>query len=61
MKMNTFEKDWRFVLLAYNTGESRLKKAIETRKSMNPWDYSDLGDRGYLAKIMAAMIIMRMQ
>ncbi|MCR9203249.1 MAG: M56 and MltD domain-containing protein [Halobacteriovoraceae bacterium] len=59
MKIHTFEKDWRFVLLAYNTGEGRLKKAIAERKSMNPWDYSDLGDRDYLAKIMAAMIILR--
>jgi len=60
MKIHTFEKDWRFVLLAYNTGERRLAKAIEERKSLNPWDYSDLGDHDYLAKVMAAMIILRM-
>ncbi|MBT3984402.1 MAG: transglycosylase SLT domain-containing protein [Bacteriovoracaceae bacterium] len=58
-KIPDFQKDWRLAILSYNTGESRLKKEIENRGTLDPWAFSDIGDKQYLAKIMAGIIILK--
>lgn len=57
LKIKEFDGDWRLALLAYNTGEGNLKKAIKERGTKNPWAFNDLGDKEYLAKIMAGIIL----
>ena len=55
-------KNWELTLLAYNMGENRVKKAMKKTNSKNAWTlikHGHEGDKGYLAKIMAAMIIMK--
>lgn len=55
-------KDWHLALLAYNTGEYKVKKAIKKTGSRDAWTLirkGHYGDRHYLAKIMAVLIIMK--
>ncbi|WP_408095638.1 lytic transglycosylase domain-containing protein [Peredibacter sp. HCB2-198] len=57
-------KDWQLALLAYNMGEYRTKAAIKSTKSRNAWTLirkGHHGDKEYLAKVMAVMIIMKNQ
>ena len=59
LSIKAFEKDWRLALLAYNTGEGKLSRAIKKVGSNNPWLFNDLGDKDYLAKIMAGIILVK--
>ena len=59
LKIKKFSGDWRLALLAYNTGENALGKAIEARGTNDPWAFNDLGDEEYLAKIMAGVILLK--
>lgn len=54
-------KDWHLALLAYNMGEFGVKKAMKVTRSKDAWTLIRKGheqDKGYLAKVMAVMIIM---
>src|SRR5690606_24158898 len=59
LAINEFDQDWRLALLAYNTGESRLKKAMKKAGTKNPWTFDSLGDKEYLSKIMAGIILLK--
>lgn len=59
LAIDDFEQDWRLALLAYNTGESRLKDAIKEQGTLDPWQFNDLGDQDYLGKIMAGIILLK--
>lgn len=53
-------KDWGLSLLAYNAGEDAVQKGIDATGSRDPWVLirnGHEGDRGYLAKVMAAILI----
>ena len=55
-------KDWQLSLLAYNSGESAVQKAIDKTGSKDAWKLLKAGlktDQGYLPKVMAAVIIMK--
>ena len=57
-------KDWRLTLMAYNMGETRLRKAIKKAGTKDAWKLIELGyegDKGYLAKVIAAAIILQNQ
>jgi len=54
--------DWHLSVLAYNIGESRVQKAIDELKSRDAWVLLRRGyenDKNYLAKVMAAILIMK--
>ncbi len=60
--LNLRFQDWRLALLSYNAGETAVQNAIYKIKSRDPWIVanSDIKyDRGYLAKVVAAAIIMK--
>jgi membrane-bound lytic murein transglycosylase D len=53
--------DWQLALLAYNVGGTKVAKTIKKVGSRNAWDLIDAGienDKDYLAKVMAAILIM---
>ena len=53
--------DWSLAVLAYNMGEGSLKKAIDKRGTRDVWELirnGHQGDRDYLAKVIADMIVM---
>lgn len=55
-------QDWQLALLSYNAGEGEVQKGIDQTGSRNAWHLIDAGfegDSGYLAKVMAAAIVMR--
>ncbi|MGZ5279721.1 MAG: transglycosylase SLT domain-containing protein [Pseudobdellovibrionaceae bacterium] len=55
-------KDWQLALLAYNMGEGNLQSAIDKVGSNDAWVLIRAGfegDRRYLAKVMAAVLIMK--
>lgn len=55
-------KNWQLAILAYNVGESKVRWAMLETKTKDPWTLIEKGferDKGYLAKIMAAIIIMK--
>lgn len=57
-------KDWQLALLAYNMGEYRTKAAIKSTKTRDAWKLirkGHHGDKEYLAKVMAVVIIMKNQ
>lgn len=57
-------KDWHLTLLAYNMGEYGVKKAMKRTGSKDAWKLARKnheGDKEYLAKLMAVMIIMKNQ
>lgn len=57
-------KDWHLALLAYNMGEYGVKKAMKDAGTKDAWKISrknHQGDKEYLAKLMAVMIIMKNQ
>jgi len=52
-------KSWPLALMAYNMGGAALRQAIERVGSRDPWLIIEAGhenDKGYLAKVMAAVI-----
>lgn len=55
-------KDWHLSLLAYNVGEKAVQKGIEALDSRDAWTLIRKGyegDKDYLPKLMAAVLIMR--
>lgn len=59
LAVKDFHKDWRLALLAYNTGENHLVKAMKKQGTQDPWAFTGLGDKEYLAKIMAGIILVK--
>jgi hypothetical protein len=54
--------DWHLVLLAFNAGSAFVERAISEEGTRNAFHLTQLGrenDRGYLARVMAAIIIMK--
>ena len=52
--------DWQLALMAFNMGAHGLQKAIDTTGSRDPWTLiraGHEGDRGYLARVHAAVLI----
>ncbi len=57
-------KSWPLALMAYNMGGGALRQAIEKVGSRDPWAIIEAGhenDKGYLAKVMAAVIALANQ
>lgn len=55
-------KDWQLAIMAYNMGENALQKGIDTLGNRNAWSlirHGHEGDKNYLAKVMAAILIMK--
>lgn len=55
-------RDWRLALMGYNCGPKLVEKGIEKTGSRDPWTLVRQGyqnDKGYLASIMAAVIILK--
>jgi membrane-bound lytic murein transglycosylase D len=55
-------QDWGLALMAYNAGEVRVQKGIDATGSRDPWKLIDAGFQGdadYLAKVIAAVILLR--
>lgn len=53
--------DWALALLAYNVGESRVQECIDTMGTRDAWALIDKGcegDRDYLARVMAGVLIL---
>lgn len=53
---------WHLALLSYNVGEQRVQKAIDTVGSRDAWALVRSGienDRAYLARVMAAILIVK--
>jgi|GEM_PF-643892 len=53
-------KDWKLAILSYNMGESAVQRAIDRTGDRDAWDLirkGHEGDRGYLAKYIAALIV----
>lgn len=53
-------KNWQLTIMAYNMGENAVLEAIKKTKTRDPWKLINKGyerDKGYLAKVMAAAII----
>lgn len=54
-------KDWSLAILGYNMGERAVLKAIESTGTRDAWkliEHGHEGDKDYLAKVMASIIIM---
>lgn len=54
-------QDWRLAILAYNAGENRVQRGIRATGKRDPWALIEAGyggDKGYLAKVMAGVIIL---
>ena len=55
-------KDWHLSALAYNMGENAVQRAMDTMKSRDAWTLirnGHEGDKDYLPRLMAAILIMR--
>jgi beta-lactamase regulating signal transducer with metallopeptidase domain len=55
-------KDWQLATLAYNTGENAVQKGIVATGSRDAWTLirnGHEGDKDYLPKLMAAILIMK--
>ncbi|MES2962699.1 MAG: M56 and MltD domain-containing protein [Bdellovibrionota bacterium] len=55
-------KDWHLAILAYNMGENAVQKAMNATGAKDAWSLiraGHEGDRDYLPKVMAAMLIMK--
>lgn len=53
-------KDWHLTVMAYNMGENAVLEAIKKSKTRNPWILIKKGherDKGYLAKVVAAAML----
>ncbi|MCO5141915.1 MAG: M56 and MltD domain-containing protein [Oligoflexia bacterium] len=54
--------DWLLSIMAYNMGENALESAIQKEKTRDAWKLIRAGnenDKNYLAKVMAAVLIMK--
>ena len=59
--MNLMFQDWELAVMSYNAGEGRVQAGIEKTGSRNAWTLianGFQGDDGYLAKMMAAVLIL---
>lgn len=57
-------KDWRLAIMAYNMGENNLQQAMDKSKINDPWELINQGyegDKDYLAKVIAAIIVYQNQ
>lgn len=54
-----FKKDWRLALLAYNAGEQKVLEAMRQQQTDDPWRLVGVGDKDYLAKIMAGILLLK--
>lgn len=55
-------KHWELAILAFNWGEKRVAQSMQKLNSKDAWDLireNDVNDQGYLAKVMAAVLIMK--
>lgn len=55
-------KDWSLSIMAYNAGEDVVRRGIAKTKSKDVWTLirnNYQGDQGYMAKLMAAIIVMK--
>lgn len=55
-------KNWLLALLAYNMGDKKLQEGIDATGSRDPWvliENGYEGDKDYLPKLMAAVLIMK--
>ncbi|MEK7357044.1 MAG: M56 and MltD domain-containing protein, partial [Bdellovibrionota bacterium] len=55
-------RDWHLALLAYNMGENRVQRAMTATGAKDAWTLIRLGhegDKDYLPKMMAAILIMK--
>ena len=63
LKVNQLKfKDWQLSVLSYNLGENNVQKGIDKLGTRNVWELirgGYEGDKDYLAKVMAAIIIMK--
>ena len=60
--LNMIFADLRLAILSYNAGESAVMRRIANVRSRDPWTITKSGlkyDKGYLAKVMAAAIVMK--
>ena len=58
--LNLRFQDWRLAIMAYNMGATGLQRGIDETQSRDPWTLIDEGfqnDNRYLAKVMAAVLI----
>jgi len=54
--------NWLLALIAYNAGEQRVQKGIDALGTRDPWALVRAGyegDKAYLARVMAAILIMK--
>jgi membrane-bound lytic murein transglycosylase D len=59
---NLMFRDWLLAILAYNAGERAVSQAIHATGSRDAWTLVRRGyesDKDYLAKVMAAVLIMK--
>lgn len=59
LSLRDLEKDWSLALIAYNSGERRLIESLNAKNSRDPFDHQ-VGDKEYLAKVIAGIILMKM-
>ena len=59
INIKEFDNDWQLALLAYNSGENGLRRAIDNQGTKDPWSLERVGDKDYLAKIMAGIILIK--
>ena len=59
INIKEFNHDWQLALLAYNSGENGLRRAMENQGTKDPWSLENIGDKDYLAKIMAGIILVK--
>lgn len=55
-------QDWQLAVLAYNSGENHVQRGIDATGSRDAWKLIHSGfenDKSYLAKVMAAIIILK--
>jgi membrane-bound lytic murein transglycosylase D len=55
-------QDWQLAVLAYNSGESQVQRGIDSTGSRDAWTLIHAGfdgDPGYLAKLMAVVLILK--
>lgn len=54
-----FNRNWHFALIAYNSGERKLLNSLKSNSDRDPFSHQ-VGDKEYLAKVMAGMILMKL-
>jgi len=60
--LNLRFRDWELAILSYNAGEHRVQKGIDQTGQRNAWHLINSGfdgDNGYLAKVIASVILMK--